>query len=216
MKFTELDTNYVMYNNQKYELNLAFTYVLQYFEIAHDKGLAEIEKMMLGLELLCKTDYSSLSIEHQQELFAIIFNEKINLREHKLASKLFKNTKKSYDLEIDADRIQASFLMQYPGIDLTDKNVRKSMSWSEFNALLDGLKEDTPFREAMKFRTMEMPEDAEQASYVKKMKTLYALSDEEGSEELTLEQQMAGMDRTQKAQFLIKRQIEKNKKGGKQ
>lgn len=216
MKLTEFNSNIVNYKDIDYTLTMAFPYVLKYFELANDDGLATIEKMQLALQLFCKSDaYKHLSIDDQAGLFKLIFDKKINLRESKLASKLFKSDKKTYDFEIDAGRIQASFLMQY-GVDLSDADIRLSMDWEQFNALLDGLNDNTPFREVIRIRTTTVPDnaDADARNQISKLKTLYALGDSSGDEpELTLEQQMAGMDRVERIKYIAKLRKEGKLKG---
>lgn len=216
MKLTEFNSNIVNYKGIDYTLTMAFPYVLKYFELANDDGLATIEKMQLALQLFCKSDaYKHLSIDDQAGLFKLIFDQKINLRESKLASKLFKSDKKTYDFEIDAGRIQASFLMQY-GVDLSDADIRLSMDWEQFNALLDGLNDNTPFREVIRIRTTTVPDnaDADARNQISKLKTLYALGDSSGDEpELTLEQQMAGMDRVERIKYIAKLRKEGKLKG---
>ena len=216
MKLTDFNSNIVTYKGVDYALTMAFPYVLKYFELANDDGLATVEKMQLALQLFCETDaYKRLSVDDQAGLFKEIFESKINLRESKLASKLFKSDTKTYDFEIDAGRIQASFLMQY-GVDLSDPDIRLSMDWDQFNALLDGLNDNTPFREVIRIRTVNVPEnaDADARNQISKLKTLYALGDSSGAEpELTLEQQMAGMDRVERIKYIAKLRKEGKLKG---
>jgi len=58
----------------------------------------------------------------------------------------------TFDFDIDANLIFASFYQQY-NIDLLET----SMNWNKFLVLLTNLSEETPFKQMIKLRTMDIP-----------------------------------------------------------
>lgn len=215
MNLTNNDENRFNFGHRTYELNLAFPSVLKVFQIIGDDGLAPLEQMTLALSLLIlHGEWRNLPVKQQHELLSAIFEQRIILRENKLAGTLFKQKEKVFDFEADASRISASFLMQYH-IDLTNVRERNKISWAFFNALLDGLNDDTPFRKAVGFRTGEVSKDAtdEQREYIKKMKILYALPKDAKQDDL--DQEFAGLDRIQRMKLLAKKLKERGEADGK-
>lgn len=196
----------VEFEGLEYRVNLAFPVVLKMYDVLNDKGLTGAQQVQLALRLLVRAgNWQSLSVEKRVQLFNVIFQQCVQLKENKLAAKLFKTQTKIFDFNEDAGRIAASFLMQYQ-LDITDARTRNKVSWAFFNALLDGLNDDTPFRVATAYRSMKVPDDAtaEQRDYINKMKLMYALGNDESSSNdgESLAQQMAGMDRIQRVKFL--------------
>ncbi|WP_125710075.1 Gp15 family bacteriophage protein [Lacticaseibacillus porcinae] len=190
------------FNGYRYRLNLSYTRVITLFKVLQDDGLSEDERVRLALLLLVRDDMPKAP-DQRQQLLQKIMTERVDLKEHALAAKLFKSHEKVFDFDVDAGRIAASFLQQY-NIDLTNVREQKKLSWAFFNALLDGLGENTPFRQATAYRTLKIPDDAdpERKTYLEKMKTLYALNDDQQAEEPTFEQATAGMDRIQRMKYL--------------
>lgn len=214
MDLTSNDENRFVFGEREFELNLAFPAVLKVFQIINDEGLAPMEQVGLALDLLIlRGSWKQLVAKEQYELLLAIFKQRIMLRENELANKLFKQKGKAFDFEVDASRISASFLMQY-NIDLTNVRERNKISWAFFNALLDGLNDDTPFRKAVGFRTMEIDKDAsdEQREYLKKMKILYGLPKDSKQDEI--EQEFAGLDRIQRMKLLAKKLKERGEAAG--
>lgn len=193
----------IAFEGYRYRLNLSYTRVITTFKVLKDDGLAYSERIRLALLLLVRDDMPG-DLETRERLLQAIMTQHIDLKEHALAAKLFKSHEKVFDFDVDAGRIAASFLQQYK-IDLTDVREQRKLSWAFFNALLDGLSADTPFRQATAYRSLKIPEDEdpERKAYLRKMKTLYALTDET-VEEPTFEQKTAGMDRIQRMQYLAK------------
>lgn len=212
MKLTGNNQETVCLNGISYRLNLAYPAVLTAFDILRDDRLSNLERMRLALSLLIQgRGARRLKQEDQEALLAKVFDEHIDLKEHALATKLFKSKGKVFDFDIDAGRIAASFMQQYQ-IDLTNAQERNNISWAFFNALLDGLAPDTPFRQVTAYRVMEIPDDAttEQRQQLQKMKTLYALTPEDAPEG-NIDQELAGMDRLQRMKYLAQKM--KAKKG---
>lgn len=198
------DDDTIIVGGYQYRLNLAYTAVITTFKVLQDDGLSHDERVRLALLLLVRNDMPDNLLTREQLLQAIM-TERVDLKEHTLAAKLFKSQEKVFDFEVDAGRIAASFLQQYH-IDLTDVHEQRKLTWAFFNALLDGLGTDTPFRQATAYRTLKIPEDADpdRKTYLQKMKTLYALSDVD-VEAPTFDQETAGMDRIQKMKYLAQK-----------
>lgn len=213
MNLTGKPEDQITYQGHQYRLNLAYPIVLTVCDTLADEGLAPEERVTLCLRLLLTGNQSAeVGPADEVPLLDLIYHEKIELAENVLAAKLFKARKPVFDFELDAGRIAASFRQQYQ-IDLTNAQERNHISWAFFNALLNGLDDNTPFRKATAFRTMEIPKDAtaDQRKYISQMKQLYALDQPKRGGRSTLQQQMAGMDRVQRVKFLA---TQMKKEGG--
>jgi hypothetical protein len=81
---------------------------------------------------------------------------------------------KYYDFNEDAPFIYASFLQDY-GIDLVDQVGR--LSWKRFSALLEGLRDDTKFKQVIAIRKMPIPDgkDPAELARVVELKDMYRL-----------------------------------------
>lgn len=204
MNLTGKPEDQITFKDRQYQLDLAYPIVLMVCDTLADEHLAPMERVSLCLRLLL-TGNQAASVEtaDQIPLLRAIYAEKIELAENVLAARIFKAKKPIFDFELDAGRIAASFLQQYQ-IDLTNAQERSHISWAFFNALLNGLDDDTPFRKATAFRMMEIPKDAtpDQRKYINQMKQLYSLDQPKPGKESTLQQKMAGMDRVQRMKFL--------------
>lgn len=209
MNLTNSGEDSIDFGGYRYRLNLSYSRVITVFKVLQDDGLSHGERVRLGLLLMVRDDMPD-DPQSREQLLQLIMTQRVDLKEHALAAKLFKSHDKVFDFDVDAGRIAASFLQQYK-IDLTDVREQRKLSWTFFNALLDGLGEDTPFRQATAFRTLTIPDDADpdRKAYLQKMKTLYALSDKD-TEAPTFEQETAGMDRIQRMKYLA-RQIKVRK-----
>ncbi len=201
MNLTNSGEDSIDFGGYRYRLNLSYSRVITVFKVLQDDGLSHGERVRLGLLLMVRDDMPD-DPQSREQLLQLIMTQRVDLKEHALAAKLFKSHDKVFDFDVDAGRIAASFLQQYK-IDLTDVREQHKLSWAFFNALLDGLGEDTPFRQATAYRTLKIPDDVDpdRKSYLQKMKTLYALTDETATES-TFEQETAGMDRIQRMKYL--------------
>ena len=138
------------------------------FELAmNDKTMQESERILCGL---CSVyDESLIKDENIQKLIdgSIEFLNGWHTQTNETAS----TGQKSFDFDIDAPMIYASFLMQY-GINLT----RAKMHWYEFMPLLENLSNDTPFGNIVYIRTCDTTGmSKEQKKHIQKLKRLYRL-----------------------------------------
>lgn len=199
MSFTHVKTNYVDFEGARYRLDLSFRIVLLYFKLIKDEGLTPAERINLAVDALVNSDTSNLDLTAKSKLLDTIFHEKLYTERDKRREKLFKHSKPSFSFDDDEDLIKAGFQQQY-GIDLDTTN----LSWSKFNAMLDGLTDDTQFRKVTTYRTIKLNDDMsdEQKELIKKMKLLYSLDNTEHEGKLTkseLELELAGLDMPHKA-----------------
>jgi hypothetical protein len=183
MDLTALDDDTITYKGQLYHLDLDYRLVLEYFSLMRDKGLTVPEKLELALKMLVTDSTSQLSLLDQDALLQLIFSTYIYTDNDQRRSELMPSKKQAFDFDQDAGLIYAAFLQQYQ-IDLkTD-----ALTWQAFNAMLDGLNDDTFFRKVVNYRVMDIPKDApDDASddakrqtkkyqdYIRKMKLLYSL-----------------------------------------
>lgn len=199
MSFTNVKTNYVDFEGVRYQLDLSFRIVMEYFKLIKDEGLTPEERINLATNALVNSDTSDLDLVAKSKLLDTIFHEKLYTKREKRREKLFKHSKPSFSFDDDEDLIKAGFQQQY-GIDLDTTN----LSWSKFNAMLDGLTDDTQFRKVTTYRTIKLNDDMsdEQKELIKKMKLLYSLDNTEHEGKLTkseLELELAGLDMPHKA-----------------
>lgn len=199
MSFTHVKTNYVDFEGVRYRLDLSFRIVLLYFKLIKDEGLTPAERINLAVDALVNSDTNDLDLAAKSKLLDTIFHEKLYTEREKRREKLFKHSKPSFSFDDDEDLIKAGFQQQY-GIDLDTTN----LSWSKFNAMLDGLTDDTQFRKVTTYRTIKLNDDMsdEQKELIKKMKLLYSLDNTEHEGKLTkseLELELAGLDMPHKA-----------------
>lgn len=199
MSFTNVKTNYVDFEGVRYQLDLSFRIVMEYFKLIKDEGLTPEERINLATNALVNSDTSDLDLVAKSKLLDTIFHEKLYTEREKRREKLFKHSKPSFSFDDDEDLIKAGFQQQY-GIDLDTTN----LSWSKFNAMLDGLTDDTQFRKVTTYRTIKLNDDMsdEQKELIKKMKLLYSLDNTEHEGKLTkseLELELAGLDMPHKA-----------------
>lgn len=149
-------------------LDLEFSTVLRWFEVIEDQEESEEFKVLsclMTIGNLSESDMAEIDPEIIQRLFVEIVHRLIpqTEREQSAVKKdlsgnvLEEPESKSYDLFEDGNYIFASFMQQY-AIDLTESNLH----WDKFNAMLDGLSENTRFREVIKIRQMKIPEKATQ------------------------------------------------------
>lgn len=174
------------FKNRSYTVDLAYPLVLKYFKAIKDTHLTTREQLHTALYLFVGKQADDLSIDDQTQLLVAIYKTYIFTDEDRRLAEFVKHEPKAFDNEQDQALIYSAFLQQY-GIDLSDPDIRMQLSWSQYNALLDGLGEDTYFRRITSIRTMKIPDDAsdEYKDYIKRMKTMYALVTHDGSGKLT-------------------------------
>jgi hypothetical protein len=154
-----------------------------------DEGISEFRKITAALEMFLY-DYwktEGLPFDEQYELFKDILREFLNIDMDAQGDPGQPPKKKEYDFNVDAERIYASFLMDY-NIDLHQE--RGKMHWKKFIALLSGLSEKTPFMQVVNIRTMDIPKETKhnqkERQKIIKLQDKYSLA--------TPEEKLAAMD----------------------
>lgn len=160
----------------RYALRLDFDRVLRYLELIKQEGITAQEAADIGCKWLV-TVPKSIQPEIGARLIERLFKEVIAPPKRRLAQK---TKQRAFDFNIDAELIYASFMRDY-GIDLIRE--QGQLHWCGFIALFNGLSEETPIKQVMRIRTMEMPKpnkhNAEQRQRLLELKTLYALPETE-------------------------------------
>lgn len=183
MLLTETIDDSFEYGQYKLHVDMSFDNILRFYQLTNDPDFNDIEKVIVGNEILID-DYhkvQNLPFDEQFELYKYILREFLG---HDLDERGQGGTaKKDFDFEVDADRIYASFLMDY-GIDLNEQQGR--LHWTKFMALLNGLSERTPLMQVIKIRNMDVPKpnkhNQKERKRIMDLKRKHAL---EQSEEVT-------------------------------
>ncbi|AME09661.1 hypothetical protein AXE85_05605 [Gemella sp. oral taxon 928] len=170
--------------SEVYNLNLSFDNVLRIFDMLQSNDLEVFQKPYFALFMLTGETFEKYSFDDVAEFLDSILEEHIknkefNSLEYDLAGNLMpvqevENEEQLYSLKYDADYIFASFFQAY-NIDLIE--MQGKLHWKKFNALLNGLPEDTKFMEVVKIRAYkpskyDSPEYKEQ---IKKLQRQYEL-----------------------------------------
>jgi hypothetical protein len=174
----------VVIAGETYHANLMFDNVMTLFEMLKDDEISESMRLSGAFILLLGKDID-IDIQEKVALFDDIFQELINpdIDESDLYDELGErlpsissNSQKTYDLFQDADAIYSSFMKDY-GIDLIEQ--RGKLHWYKFNALLNGLSEDTALMNIIQIRTWK-PDKNDSSDHKAKMRKLqeeYKLKD---------------------------------------
>lgn len=128
---------------KQYKLTPAFDNVLQMFAQTDDPALTDTEKAELMIYYLA--DNAPITAEALTAIFNALFTV-----QPKEAS-----GPKAFDFVQDADLIFAGFYQAY-GLDLIEEQGK--LHWWKFSALLQGLPENTRFREVVNLRMRPLPE----------------------------------------------------------
>lgn len=182
-----------IFDGKKFEIDLAFDNVLDVLDVQQDKSLRDYEKLEISLALLLDNqEYNKFEMvdlwNHIYESFIDIAKEKevikYDLEGNPMPRKSKEKDVKSFDFEVDAERIYASFRQAY-GINLFEEQGK--MHWHEFTALLNGLPSNTVLQRVIQIRQWE-PSKHDSAEYKKEMQELqelYALEEiKHGDEEV--------------------------------
>lgn len=173
----------VVVKEREYEIDSSFKTILNIIRISEDFLFSENEKVAINLELFYKGVLPSNLTEAYGEMMNFIgmYDE----------GKLKKKDKvKSFDYQIDADKIHAAFYQQYK-IDLLDD----TMHWFRFVKLLTNLSGDTPaLINAIQIRTMKVDDkmSATEKARIRKLKKEYSLNDNE-DENISFAEAFLGM-----------------------
>jgi len=174
--------------DQKHDVNLSFDNILLLLELLNDNELDDESKIELGIEFLLGKPLE-MDIEQQYQIFTELFErfiqEEQQVRTDRLGNPLpvQEESKPSYCFTHDAEYIYASFMQAY-GIDLIEEQGK--LHWVKFKALLDGLPDDTKFRQVIDIRMRKLPTGkgtADERKSLLALKKAYALPGQEVDEQ---------------------------------
>ncbi|WP_051428293.1 Gp15 family bacteriophage protein [Bacillus sp. J33] len=173
------DEDHFEYKEKVYNVDMAFDNILLFLEMFDDKEVEFVEKIFLGLQLLIN-EYDELileSFEEAYELFKFVLREFLgfDLDEKNEGGE---TQIKTHDYSKDAELIYASFFAAYK-LDLFD--LKGKLHWKKFQALLNNLDDNSPFKQVIGYRIMKVPSEKESSKeyrqHVLKMKQQYSLED---------------------------------------
>lgn len=185
----ELDDE-IEYGDVILGLDMSYDNILRLYDVLEDEHIDTIEKIEITLEMLIFNFYEveDLNLEEKYELFKFILKNFIDedIDAKKKSEEEQKNSpnssdkKKFFDFSVDAERIFASFMMDYK-IDLI--HLQGKLHWKKFIALFNGLSDDTPFKKVVNIREMDIPSptqhNAKERAEIIKLKDLYSLESKE-------------------------------------
>lgn len=151
-------------DGKKHKLTPAFDNVLQLFAQMEDCALTDYDKLELMIYYLTDNAPASIEILNAacEALFPSIQSKSIG--------------KKAFDFIQDSDLIFSAFYQSY-GIDLVEQQGK--LHWLKFMALLQGLPDNTRFREIISIRLRPMPKptksNAEERMELARLKQVFAL-----------------------------------------
>lgn len=165
--------------SEVYKLNLSFDNVIRLFDMLNSSDLEDYQKPHFALLMLTGESFEKYSIEDvvlflDEVIKEHIKNEEFNSVEYDLAGnpmpvkEIEEEQEQLYSLKYDSDYIFASFLQAY-NIDLIE--MQGKLHWKKFNALLNGLPENTKFMEVVKIRSYK-PSKHDSSEYKEHMRKL--------------------------------------------
>lgn len=175
--------NEIEIGEETYQLNLFFDVVLLFFDLMKDDTFTDGEKIEIAFEMFVGD--VAIPFDKKYEVVKYI-TETYILEQTEVNHDGTKHVKKYYDLKQDAEFIYASFMQEY-GIDLIEQQGK--LHWKKFNALLNGLRDKTRFKEIVGIRASELPKGKgmeEERKRLRELKRMYALEQGEHDKEQQL------------------------------
>ncbi|MDT2781385.1 Gp15 family bacteriophage protein [Vagococcus fluvialis] len=165
----------IFFNEKEYQLDLSFNRVLDVLEVIERKDILEAHKLPIIMSILIGN--SDLEYSELLKLWELIRDTHINLADKKhivkdLQGNVMPNieeddSEKVLDIQQDAKYIYASF--RQIGINLFAE--QNKMHWSEFQALLESLPDDTIMQKIIQIRVW-TPQKHDSPKYKAQMKKL--------------------------------------------
>ncbi len=173
----------VIIEGEEIEIDSRFKTILNIIRVAEDVLFTENEKIAVNLELF----YKGMIPKNVEKAYEEMMNF-IGMYDDEKSQKT--SSIKSFDYQIDADRIHAAFFQQYK-IDLLDSE----MHWFRFVKLLANLSGETPaLINAIQIRTMKISDNmsAEEKARIRRLKKEYSLAKEQQDEKNTFADALFG------------------------
>lgn len=151
-------------NGVTYEIDMSFDNILRLLDLVKDKGLQDVDKINIGLEMLIGDSLDNHELKERADIFVRLFrsivndgkeeiNDNVDLEGNPMPA-MNEETKKTYDITQDASYIYASFMHTYH-IDLYEQQGK--LDWRKFKSLLNGLDKDSIFNRVIEIRTADYP-----------------------------------------------------------
>lgn len=149
--------------DKEMKINLTFDNVLKFFELIESDDFDESKKLLLSFRLFFDRDLNEMNLSGLEALEAIkkvvgyinhnpyedTSEEAETANNELLESDEYEPAAPSYSFKKDAALIYASFMKDYR-IDLIKEQGK--LRWEKFNALLNYLSDDTPFKQVISIR----------------------------------------------------------------
>lgn len=176
---TEYPSSLLRYNGHRIRMCCSYDNVLEVQRLYKDPSLSDLEKADQALVMLTGSPFRLWLMGEGEKIQLLnkIYEEQIRIPKKPSVGKRIR----SFDFELDAEYIYASFLQDY-GMDLVKEQGR--LHWKQFVALFQGLTSKTKIKEIMRIRAMDVPEpnghNQKEIQNIMELKTYYALSVEGG------------------------------------
>ena len=167
-----------------YNFNASFDNVINIIDLINDNDIDNTVKVDLSIEMIFGKEQCNVDFETKKQLFFFFFAEIVNQGKKDsvpldLSGKPIPNyqddVKKNYSLKHDADYIFSSFMQAYH-INLFKEQGK--MHWFEFQALLNGLPDDTKFKQITQIRSWKSDDKQSYASKMRELQAIYQLPDD--------------------------------------
>lgn len=176
----------VTVEGQAFTLDLSYGKVLRFMDLTNDETLSEPMKQVLAirmaLDIKSEDEFPKFEEPQSYEHLIKAYVDKINNVTKKQTIEYDLNgdpmpiakdedeeePQQMYDLTHDAQYIYSSFIQAY-GIDLIDE--QNNLHWYKFNALLNGLPDNTKFAQVLSIRSWKKSK-GDSSQYVADMKKL--------------------------------------------
>lgn len=174
MRLTDSFDDTLQYGDVTFHLNLAFDRVLKAYEILENDIFDKVEKVHVLWQLFVRNhDSVPVAFEHKNYFVREIFKQHLEKEQTSVESE---GDKPLFDLHKDAGYIYASFLYDY-NMDLFEQ--QGELHWKKFLALINGLSDDSKFKEVVGIRGAKVPapnkHNKEERDRIIKLKRIYAL-----------------------------------------
>lgn len=174
MRLTDSFDDTLQYGEVTFHLTLTFDRVLKAYEVLANDVFDNVEKVFVLWQLFVRNyDEVSVTLEHKNYFVREIFKQHLESEEDAVKGD---GEKPQFDLQKDAGYIYASFLYDY-NIDLFEQHGK--MHWKKFLALMNGLSDDSKFKEVIGIRGAKIPapnkHNNEERDRIIKLKRIYAL-----------------------------------------
>lgn len=180
-------------DGDEYRVDMAYDNILNLNLLLKDDEVSDVDKVVAGLYLLLDIDLSDkydintlidifnnlvesiFTDEKEEYVMTDIMGNILPSEQARLEGRGEENEDVDYCLYEDAEYIYSSFLQCY-GIDLID--VQGELHWDKFNALLQGLSDDSKFMRVVEIRGREEPTGKgtqKERDHLREMKKKYEL-----------------------------------------